>query len=473
MKVCQLLFLSAIAASLAGCSVGPNYKAPVVPVPPQFANGASQSYTTNATDATWWLEFHDPELNKLVTTAAASNLDLRVATADLRAARASRLGARSDFFPAANGVASYSNNKFSQAALFDAPVPLRTEELYEMGFDASWELDIFGRVRRENEAANANVLAAVAVRRDVLVSLTSEVARNYFELRGLQNELGVLRRNADNERETLKITQARLDAGNGTDLDVARARAQLENTLGEIPPAESGIAHAIHRLGVLTGQQPTALITELGATAPIPALPGLVAIGNPEQLLRRRADIRAAERSLAAATARIGVAVADLFPRVTFNGNIDLQATSFSGLTGPASDTWSFGPTITWAALDYGHVKSRIDAAGAGADAALAQYEKTVLTALEETENALVDFGRAQARSQALAESVNASEEAFNLAKARYNDGAADFLTVLDAERVLLEAEDQLAQTQTQTATSLVAVYKALGGGWEGEPHPK
>ncbi len=189
-----------------------------------------------------------------------------------------------------------------------------------------------------------------AVRRDVLVSLTSEVARNYFELRGLQNEMAVLRRNADNQNETLKITQSRLEAGSGTDLDVARARAQLNITLAAIPPAESAIAHAIHRLGVLTGQQPLALTGELETPAPPPQLPEMVAIGNPEQLLRRRPDIRAAERNLAASTAGIGVAVADLFPRVTFNGAVGLQAMSFTGLGGPASDTRSFGPAITWAA---------------------------------------------------------------------------------------------------------------------------
>jgi multidrug efflux system outer membrane protein len=365
------------------------------------------------------------------------------------------------------GQASYSNNKYSQASLFDTPNFDRQQELYDVGFDAVWELDIFGRVRRSFQAATAAVQSAQAVRRDVLVSLTSEVARNYFELRGLQNELAVLHRNADNEKETLNITQQRLDAGNGTDLDVARARAQLNNTFAAIPPAESAIAHAIHRLGVLTGRQPTALTGELETPAPPPHLPEIVAIGKPEQLLRRRPDIRAAERNLAASTAGIGVAVADLFPRVTFNGSIGLQATTLTGLGGPASDTRSFGPAITWAALDIGHVRASINAAGAVAASNLAQYEKTVLTALEETENSLVDYGRLKARRDFLSESVKASQAASDLALARYNDGAADFLTVLDAERVLLEAQDQLAQTDMQTATALVAVYKALGGGWE------
>jgi len=473
MKLRHFFYILLPFSLMAGCAVGPNYKKPKISVPSEFGNATQAQYNTNQPVAAWWRGFNDSELNKLVDAAAASNLDLRIVTANLLEARALRLGAKSDFFPVVDGEASYANVKYSQAALFDTTGFSRQEELYDAGFDATWELDIFGRVRRSVQAATAAVQAARAVRRDVLVSLTSEVGRNYFELRGLQNELAVLRRNADNQRETVKITQARLDAGNGTDLDVARARAQLNITLAAIPPAESGIAHAIHRLGVLTGRQPEALTGELETPTPLPHLPEMVAIGNPEQLLRRRPDIRAAERNLAASTAGIGVAVADLFPRVTFIGDIGLQATSFAGLGGPASDTRSFGPAITWAALDYGHVRSRIAAAKSGAAGELAQYEKTVLTALEETENALVDFGQVRARRDFLEESVKASQAASDLAHARYNDGATDFLTVLDAERVLLEAEDQLAQTDTQTATALVTVYKALGGGWEERSHPK
>ncbi len=279
--------------------------------------------------------------------------------------------------------------------------------------------------------------------------------------------MAVLRRNAGNQTETLKLTQARLDAGGGTELDVAQARAEVNNTLADIPPVESAIAHAIHRIGVLTGRQPEAMIDELQAPHDLPGLPELVDIGDPGRLLRRRPDIRAAERNLAAATSRIGVAVADLFPRVTFNGAIGVEAESFAGLTRSGADNSSFGPSITWAALDYGHVRSRITAARAEADSQLAQYEKAVLTSLEETENALVDYGRARARRDYLAQSVEASQSAATLARSRYDNGATDFLSVLDAERVLLQAQDQLARTQTDTATALVAVYKALGGGWE------
>jgi multidrug efflux system outer membrane protein len=465
MKMNRVFFL--LLTLVAGCSVGPDYHPPKMIVPPAFANGGQTNYSTGQTVAAWWRVFNDAELNRLVGMAVENNLSLSAATATLRQARALHLGAVSDFFPVSQGEASYANTRYSQAALYDVPGFPRQQELYDVSFDATWELDIFGRVRRSVESSTAYVQAAEANRRDVTVSLVSEVARNYFELRGLQNEFAVLQRNAENQNETLKITQARLDAGSGTDLDVARARAQLNDTLAALPPTESALAHAIHRLGVLTGHVPTALNSELTVVAPMPKLPQTVAIGNPEQLLRRRPDIRVAERNLAQATAAIGVAVADLFPRVTLNGQIGLQAETFAGLSGPASDTRSFGPSITWAALDYGHVRSRIKASSAQAEGQLAQYQETVLTSLEETENALVDFGRDRIRLNFLEESVKASQAAAGLARQRYENGATDFLTVLDAERVMLEAQDQLAQTETQTATALVAVYKALDGGWE------
>jgi multidrug efflux system outer membrane protein len=461
------VILGGAAGLMAGCAAGPNYHAPKTSVPAAFADGSRTNFTPTETVTAWWREFNDAELNRLVEQAVSSNLDLRMATANLLQARALRMGAKADALPVVSGDASYVNNKFSRAALYNFPVPNRTEELYEAGFDATWELDFFGRVRRNVESSTAQVESAEASRRDVQVSLVSEVARNYFELRGAQNELAVQRRNADNQRQTLSITQARRDAGGGTELDVARAQAQWNNTLAELPLLESSATHAIHRLSVLTGQPPAALQEELQTPLPLPVLPGMVAIGSPEALLRRRPDIRVAERDLAAATAKIGVAVSQLFPRVTFNGNIDLQATSFSGLGGPASDTRSFGPSLTWALLDLGHVRSAIKAAHAQADAQLANYEKTVLTSLEETENALADFGFDQARRGYLEESVKASRRAAELAHERYDSGATDFLAVLDADRVALEAEDQLAQTQTQTAVALVAVYKSLGGGWE------
>jgi outer membrane protein, multidrug efflux system len=300
-----------------------------------------------------------------------------------------------------------------------------------------------------------------------LITLISEVAGNYFELRGQQNQLAVAQRNADNQQETLDLTVSKLKAGRATELDTSRARAQLNATLAAVPAIEAAIQRSIHRLSVLAGQQPMALQTRLAAAAPIPALPTLVNIGNPADLLRRRPDIRAAEWSLAAATARIGVATAALFPRVFFNGNIGLAANNLGSFGQPGNETYSFGPQITWAALDLGHVSARIRAARASADAQLAAYERTVLIALEETEDALVDYGREQVRRDYLRESARSAAEAMTLAQQRYSGGVSDFLPVLDAERTQLDIQAQLAQSEMRTATSLVAVYKALGGGWE------
>jgi NodT family efflux transporter outer membrane factor (OMF) lipoprotein len=463
-----LLVGSASALLLNGCAVGPNFHPPKTEVSAAFANGSQTNMALARTAVIWWQGFNDPILNSLVSRAVATNQDLRIATAHVLEARALRMGAVADYFPIANANAGWTKSQTSQdSANFPQTYDQRTFSLYNAGFDATWELDLFGHVRRAVQADTADLLATVATRQDVLVTLISEVARNYFELRGAQNQLAVARGNVDNERETLDVATAKSKAGRATELDTARARAQLESTLASIPPLEAAIKHSIHRLGVLTGQQPTALDSELAPAAPIPDLPPLVNIGNPADLLRRRSDVRSAEATLAAATARIGVETSDLFPRVTFNGNLGVQSSTISGLFKGGADTYSFGPSITWAALDLGHVLARMKAANARADAQLAAYEKTVLTALEETENALVDFGHEQVRRDYLRQSDRSATQAMTLARQRYDGGVDDFLPVLDAQRTQLSIQAQLAQSETRTATSLVAIYKALGGGWE------
>jgi multidrug efflux system outer membrane protein len=471
-RLFRVLFPAAIACAtgllLAGCKAGPNYQAPKTEVGAAYANGAQTNITTGPIAITWWRGFNDPKLDGLVERALSANHDLRIATARVRQARALRGFAVAGAFPVVTANAGYNKSLTSMDA---TPIPLTKEqrelELYNAGFDATWELDLFGHVRRSVEAASAELSASEANRQDVMISLIAEIARNYCELRGAQLEMDVARRNVEVQQETLEVTEAKLRVGRGTDLDLARAKAQLTSTLAVIPPLEATIKHAIYRLGVLTGSQPTALEADLAQPAPIPALPALVNIGNPADLLRRRPDIRAAERSLASATALIGVATADLFPRVFFNGSIGVAANTVPRMTEGSAKNYSFGPQITWAALDLGHVSARIRAANAQADAELANYEKTVLTALEETENALVDFGREQARRDYLRESVRSAVEATKLATQRYEGGVADFLQVLDAQRTQLVVEDQLAQSEARTATSLVAIYKALGGGWE------
>ena len=459
--------LLVLLALISGCAVGSNYKQPRTSVAASFANNPSNTFAADeAALATWWKGFKDAKLDALVEQAIAHNHDLRIAAANLKEARALRRLTTFDLAPTVQANAGYEKGLLSKvAAPPDTPRDKREREFFDASFDATWELDLFGRVRRSVEAANAQVAATEADRLDVLVSVVAEVARNYLELRGEQNQLAVAHKNADVQKQTLELTDARLQGGRGTDFDVSRSRSLLNLTLSTIPPLEAGIQKTIHRLAVLTGQQPTTLVSDLSVPTPLPIVMLPLSLDSPEALLRRRPDVRAAERSLAASTARIGIATADLFPRVSFVGSVGLQADTFAGLGQSGASRWNFGPRITWAALDLGRVLARVKGANARTEASLAIYERTVLIALEETENALVDFGREQSRQQFLETSAQSSQKAAELAHQRYEAGITDFLSVLDAERTLLEAQDRLAASQTRSATAFVAVYKALGGG--------
>jgi len=386
-------------------------------------------------DVTWWRNFRDPTLDRLIQAAVTGNPDLRLATARLREARALRRMTDLDLLPTVQAAGGFSKSVRSADAMPGVPRPRRESELYEAGLDAFWELDLWGRVRRSVEAARAEVAAVEAGRREVLLSLLAEVARNYCELRGLQVQLSVAQQNARLQSESLEIVRAKLEAGRATELDLSRARAQYEATLAAIPTLETAVHRTLYRLSVLTGQPPEALEPDLASPGPLPEVPPLVHIGNPAELLRRRPDIQAAERSLAAATARIGVATADLFPRVTFVGSLGWQAGALSRLGEAGSGTSGSGPRLTWAALDLGRVRARLEAARARADAQLALYERTVLQALEETEGALLELGRARVRRDHLRAAAAAARQAAELAEQRYRAGGVEDLAVLYAHR--------------------------------------
>lgn len=462
-----IIFLSALAAA---CAVGPNYVKPDVETTPAFAEAANATFTTQDPVAQFWTQFADEGLNRLVSDALAANHDLRIALAHVQEARALNREAKFDLAPTVTSSGGYTKQRYSNA--LNVAAFGREQELYDAGFDATWELDLFGRVRRGVEARHAEVQSAEATLRDAQVIVTAEVTRTYFELRGAQNQLAVARRNVDNQQETLKLTSVRLDAGRGTELDTSRAQAQLSTTLASVSPLEAAVARDIHKLSVLTGREPNALTADLAPTQDLPALPGVAAVGNPADLLRRRPDIRVAERSLAASTARIGVAIGDLFPKVSFTGTVGYVAGSSGGLGDRGTDAYTIAPGISWAALDLGRVQARIAGARAGNEAALARYEQTVLRALEDAEDALVTHARARERLAHVEVAAASSATAARLANLRFQSGLVDFLQVLDAERTQLEAEDRLAQSRTEAATSLIAVYKALGGGWEGAPLP-
>jgi len=461
----RALLVAAIASVLAACAVGPDFHKPEVATPAEFIPVDSKQFAPGATETDFWKAFNDPLLNDLIESALQANHDIRIAESRLAEARALRGASRLDLAPTVTASGGHTESRVSERQL-PFPGVDRNQDYYDASFDASWELDLFGRVRRGIEAQSAQVNASIAGVEDAQVSVTAEVARSYFELRGAQHQLDVARRNTENQRNSLELTNARLQAGRGTELDTSRAQAQLSATLATIPDFEAAVTRSILRLGVLTGQSPEALIPSLGAPQPLPALPTTQPIGTPEALLRRRPDIRVAESQLAAATAQIGVAVGDLFPRISLVGSWGFDAANSGDLGNGSSETYSFGPSIRWAAFDLGRVRQRIKQREAAADGALARYEQTVLRALEETDASMTDYVKSLSKQEHLRQSATASANAAMLARARFDNGAADFLTVLDAERTMLEAEDRLARTETQTATSLLAMYKALGGGF-------
>jgi multidrug efflux system outer membrane protein len=483
MRKSIIVFL--LTAAMTGCAVGPNYHHPTDTVAKQFptareANVPTQEslatgdvYSHASTQTEFWQQFNDPVLDGMVNDSLAANYDLRIALGRLVQARALRNESRFDLAPTVTASGGYTKQRTPAAEDPFFGGGAYTTKLYDAGFDATWELDFFGGVRRGIQARNAELEGEVANLHDAQVSVIAEVARNYFELRGEQTQLAVARANVKNQQQVLALAQAQREAGSGTDLDVARAQSQLSTTLSTIGPLEAAVARSIHRLGVLTGRDPDALTGILSAAHELPPLPLIVPVGTPGELLRRRADIRSAERNLAASTALVGVAVANLFPKVSFSGSLGYGAAAPAGFGAAGSQSYTIGPRITWAAFDLGRVRAQVAGARAGAVIALDQYHQTVLNALEETEDALVTHARDRDQLRNDEDAARASATAAKLAEIRYRGGIIDFLSVLDAERTELQTEDALAQSRTETATSLIAVYKALGGGWESAPLPR
>lgn len=462
--------------TLAGCKVGPDFIQPQSNVPPAFMHtgdegfgGPSAINAAKSVDTDWWKLLGDPTLDTLVQRAAIGNLDVKLASARLREARAQRGVIAAEAYPQVdlNGQANRSRQSPNSFQSFGGSGDGEARNLFQVGFDANWELDFFGRVSRNVEAASADIQSAEEDRRDVLVTLVSEVARNYVELRGFQQRLDIARRNIQLQQETLDIASSRFKAGLTNDLDVAQAESSLSQARSTVPPLDRSAQAAIHRLGVLLGQQPTALASELSQTAAIPGVPPEVPVGLPSELLRRRPDIRRAERDLAASTARIGVATADLYPRFSLTGSFGFAADKVPTLPDAASRFWSFGPAMKWPVLDWGRIRANIKVQDARAEQSLLEYERAVLTSFEDVENALTSYTREQSRRRTLAESVASNQRAFDLASEQYRSGIIDFQRVLDTQRTLFLSQDALSDSDRTVSSNLVALYKSLGGGWE------
>jgi NodT family efflux transporter outer membrane factor (OMF) lipoprotein len=516
--------LSSIAVALvSGCMTGPDYVRSDPAAPANWSSPREGGVLDDpATVADWWTSLNDSVLNGLVERAVETNLDLAIAEARVREARAARGLAASVLWPSIGASGSYTrsqtvkpetpdpafplsmgisrgpqgitrsttfrgqNGSITRSTTNDgsgnAPVqstgatltpskpqspPDRQSDLFQAGFDARWELDVFGGNRRAVEAADATIEATDEFRRDVFVSLLSEVARNYIELRAAQRRLEIALSNIEAQAGTVDITKARFDAGLTSELDVVRAEAQLASTQSQVPFLETQVAASMHRLAVLLGQEPGALKEELGKPATMPGAPDTVPVGLPSDLLRRRPDIRQAERELAAATARIGVATAELFPKFYLTGAFGGMSDSLGNVLSGANQIWSFGPSVDVPIFEGGRIRAGINVENARQEQAALAYEQSILFALEEVENGLVSFAQEQVRRESLKSSVKANQEAVRLANERYVRGLEGFLNVLQAQQQLYLSEDELVRSESFVLTDLIALYKALGGGWE------
>ncbi|MFO7738043.1 MAG: efflux transporter outer membrane subunit [Desulfatiglandaceae bacterium] len=450
-----------------GCAaVGPDYVKPETATPEKWHTELRDGLRSQPMDpetlAKWWQTLNDPVLTGLIEQAVTGNLDVRVAEARLREARAKRGISGADRFPTINATGSATETRSSESTGIGIE-----RDLYSTGFDAGWEIDIFGGVRRSIEEADANVAASQEDLYDVLVSMAAEIALNYVEGRSFQTRLSIARANRDAQEETFRLVQNRYDAGLAAQLELEQSRFNLEGTRAEIPSLNTGLEQAKNRLAVLLGRQPGDLPQDVAEHRPIPVPPTEIAVGVPAESLRRRPDVRRAEWELAAQTARIGVATAELYPKFSLIGSIGLESLSTDNLFDTGNRTYSIGPTFSWRIFDAGRVRQQIEVESARQEQALIQYEAAILTALEDVENALVAYADEQIRRDTLVQASAAAERAVAQARNQYRAGLTDFQNVLDSQRSLLAFQDQLAVSDGTVTSNLVRLYKALGGGWE------
>lgn len=461
---------AALLLALCGCAVGPDYRPPEANAPARFQRQESKAEAqaeAASADGGFWQKFNDPQLNALVEQALAANGDLRVALAHYDRANALLGAAKFDRLPVVTASAQAGHERVSEDQSYGFA---RSHGTYSAGVAVSWELDLFGRVRRDVEARRAEATASAHDLAALQVAIAAETASTYVQLRGLQERLRVRRESADRLSQMLHLVDVRVSAGRGTELDSTRAQAQLEINASRLPALEGQIAIAEHRLAVLTGRQPEALIAELDPPRPLPALPAGIDPDAPAQLLRRRPDIAAAEERLHAATARVGVATADLFPRLSLSGLIGSQAFHADALLKSGSETNHALLGVDWSFLDVGRVRARIAAGDADAAAQLVQYQQAVLLALEDTENALVRFARTRTEGEHLERAARDGARAADLARLRYQAGKIELYELLGAERDLLDTQEASADCHTRAVVAGVALYKALAGGWPSRP---
>lgn len=468
MKRALLLFVAALPALAADAL------APEIAVPESFRYAPATDASKAPELRYWWRKFGDAELDSLIDRALRNNPDLKIAASRVAQARSMQKIAHSGLLPSVDantsfqrirggytqGIVHVGNSATNFVAPFETP-------LYQGGFDASWELDFFGARRNASKAATLDATASEESRRDAQLTVIAEVARNYAELRGIDERLDIANRNVVSQRTSLELIRARVEGGLATDLDVERQAAQLATTEATIPALDAARAQTSQRIAVLLGEQPSALEQELAKAGELPKTPIVSPVGLPSELLTRRPDVREALDEIAAQAARVGVAKADLWPKVTLTGFAGRQGTSFGGLTLGGGNFFGVGPAVTLPIFTGGRTRANIAFENQRWEEARLRYQRTVLNALEEAEDSMVAYAREQDRAQKLAVAVEASKRSVELSTELYTRGLSDFLSVLDAQSSQLAAEDELAQSKTADITQLIAVYKALGGGWD------
>ncbi len=454
-----------ILAGLGGCTVGPDYRESVPTVPDHWQAGKDPAPGLKPVELetlkNWWKSFGDARLDRLMDRALADNLDLKITMARIDQARAERRATRAELFPRVDVTAGAQRN--------DNPLPGLAPgiryNLFEVGFDALWEIDLFGRQQRLLEAASADLDAARAEYRQALVTLTADLARSYIEYCSFQNQLRITRANLAAQQHTQQLTERLFSEGVGTRHDAVRARAQTENTMAQIPALEGELIASLRQLEVLVGRQPGALAADLEEPSAVPAAPGREILASPVDTIRHRPDLRIAERRLAAATALQGAAIAELFPKVSLSAFLGLRNTDLESLFKSAAFSYSTGANLLQPLINFGRIRAGIDLAKAQQQEAYLAFEKAVLEALRETETALTRYLNEEIRRQTLARSVADQRESVRLSQLRYQEGVISFLDVLDSQRALYVSEIELARSEAKASTDLIAVYKALGGG--------
>ena len=465
-KRIQVLFIVAVTLVLGGCGVRRAGRVPTPSLPQAYTAGRQDAAVSagKADLAQWWKTFKDPLLDSLVERAAAGNLDLRIARERVREARATRgYTAATRRLPDAGLTGGYSDRGGGGAA---RSFLTRDSGLYQTGFDAAYEIDVFGGARAAVSAAEADAQATDDAARGTLVTVTAETATSYLDLRQAQERLAVARKTLKAQEESLRLTEIRRNAGLTSDFDVTRAKAQAETTRAAIPALEAQAQRSIHAIALLVGAKPDDVQAELAVPGNMPAAPPEVPVGLPSDLLRRRPDIRQAEHEISGSAARVGVAVSNLYPKFSLTGQTGSQSGTLLNILSGVSRIWSFGTSFSWGLLNYPATRANIQAAESRERQSAVNYEQTVLTALKDVEDALAGYTKEKERQASLAQAVDANSKALELANIRYEKGLSNFLDVLDAQRQLYSSEDALTQNRANISENLVALYKALGGGW-------